>query len=158
MKEVKVCGQCAELLQHGEERIRIGLPWGCPVEQCDLELCGTCSNSEVHLDEKGRCAKWWGTNLTKKEINERMQEAALENAIRKFADALEEAGYRDALELIRNTLLSLARQKGISLLDAAWEYSNQEEEQDTSWFQLFHALQKIPNAVIQKIDINCPLE
>ena len=63
--------------------------------------------------------------------------------IEKFTILLEEAGYSNALHLIESELTSIAKSKNISLWDAAWEYANQDEEQDTSWFQLFHALQKI---------------
>jgi len=66
-----------------------------------------------------------------------------EEDIERFAALLEGAGYSGALDLIKDELVPLARGRGISLWDAAWEYSNQDEEQDTSWFQLFHALQKI---------------
>jgi uncharacterized tellurite resistance protein B-like protein len=66
-----------------------------------------------------------------------------EQAIVDLADRLESAGYQGALELIREDLVPLAREKNISLIDAAWEYANPDEEQDTSYFQLFHALQKL---------------
>ena len=65
-----------------------------------------------------------------------------EKTISDFAIRLELAGYSDALKLVTDELVPLARKKNISLLAAAWEYANQEEEQDTSYFQLFHALQK----------------
>jgi hypothetical protein len=63
--------------------------------------------------------------------------------IERFAILLEDAGYEGALGLIEDELIPLAMKMGISLWDAAWEYSDQDGEQDTSWFQLFHALQKI---------------
>ena len=66
-----------------------------------------------------------------------------EKAIEDFADRLEHAGYSDALKLVNNDLVPLAREKNMSLIDAAWEYANPDEEQDTSYFQLFHALQEI---------------
>src|SRR3989344_3393370 len=153
MKEVKVCGQCAEPLDFdvGLHGSRLG--YGCSAEKCDLSLCDTCSNGEVHCDENGKCAKWWGTNLTEEEVAERMQEAALEKLIRVFADALESAGYEDARNLIQDTLVPLARRKKISLWDAAWEYINQEEEQDKRWFHLFHALQKIHNSAATEMGV-----
>jgi len=45
------------------------------------------------------------------------------------------------------------------LLDAAWEYANQDEEQDTSYFQLFHALQRISPDILKSsdLDINAPM-
>lgn len=64
--------------------------------------------------------------------------------IEKFAMLLENAGYEGALYLIETELIPLAMKNNISLWDAACKYSDQDEEQDTSWFQLFHALQKIP--------------
>jgi hypothetical protein len=65
--------------------------------------------------------------------------------IERFTMLLENAGYEEALNLIKNELIPLAVENGISLWEAAWKYSNQDEEQDTSSFQLFHALQKISN-------------
>ena len=56
---------------------------------------------------------------------------------------MERAGYEGALDLIKDKLIPLAMERSISLWDAACEYSDPDEEQDTSWFQLFHALQKI---------------
>ena len=61
-------------------------------------------------------------------------------SIDRFAMALEDAGFEGALDLIKDKLIPLALEKDISLWDAAWEYADQDEEQDTSWFQLFHAL------------------
>ncbi|MBU3901051.1 hypothetical protein KJ590_01320 [Patescibacteria group bacterium] len=74
--------------------------------------------------------------------------------IDKFALYLEKAGYEGALKLIEKELLPLAKKKQISLLDAAWEYANQDEEQDTSWFQLFHALQRIGPKILKSPDLN----
>ena len=59
-------------------------------------------------------------------------------------------GLIDALGLIEKALLPLAKEKQISLLDAAWEWANQDEEQETSSFQLFHALQVLARANILK--------
>jgi len=73
--------------------------------------------------------------------------------IDKFALYLEEAGYDGALKLIKEELLPLAKNKQLSLLDAAWEYANQDEEQDTSYFQLFHALQRIGPNVLGSSDL-----
>ncbi len=61
-------------------------------------------------------------------------------SIHRFAISLESAGFEGALDLIKDELIPLALEKDISLWDAAWEYADQDEEQDTSWFQLFHAL------------------
>jgi len=66
-----------------------------------------------------------------------------EQAITDLASRLEKAGYSDALDLVKTELVPMARKKNISLIDAAWEYANPEEEQDTSYFQLFEALQNL---------------
>lgn len=63
--------------------------------------------------------------------------------IHKFAEILEGAGYEGALELIEDVLLPMAKERRVSLWSAAWNYSDQDEEQDTAPFQLFHALQGI---------------
>ena len=77
--------------------------------------------------------------------------------IQKFAALLEKAGYEGALELIMTTLIPLATEQGLSVLEAAWEYANPDEEQDTSFFQLFYALQKISEKQLSSLDINTPL-
>jgi hypothetical protein len=61
-----------------------------------------------------------------------------------FAEILEKAGYVGALNLVQNELRPLATKLRCALREAAWRYANQDEEQDTSSYQLFHALQKIP--------------
>jgi len=77
--------------------------------------------------------------------------------VERFAELLEKAGYTGALELIQDELIPLAQKEHISLFNAARKYANQDEEQDTSWFQLFHALQAIPRSLINTIDIHRPL-
>ena len=77
--------------------------------------------------------------------------------IQAFADLLEKAGFDGAIELINDNLIPLAKKKHKSLLATAWEYANPEEEQDTSWYQLFHALQEIPERELKRIDIHKPL-
>jgi len=77
--------------------------------------------------------------------------------IDRFAELLEDAGYAGAHELIQEELIPLARKEHISLFDAARKYANQDEEQDTSWFQLFNALLEIPRSLIDIIDIHRPL-
>lgn len=64
--------------------------------------------------------------------------------IEKFAEILERAGYEEALPLIVEDLIPIAKEKHISLWDAARQYANCDEEQDTSWYQLFQALLEIP--------------
>jgi len=80
--------------------------------------------------------------------------------LNKFAFYLEQAGYEGASDLIEEELLPLARQKEISLLDAAWEYANGNEEQDTSWFQLYYALQRLGSDILNssELDINRPVD
>lgn len=77
--------------------------------------------------------------------------------IQEFADLLEEAGYDGALLLIKNDLIPLARKKHISLASVASEYADQDAEQDTSWFQLFSALNRIPHEKLEKLNIHKPL-
>jgi hypothetical protein len=82
--------------------------------------------------------------------------------IENFAGLLEAAGYETeygggALELIKKELIPLAREKKISLLEAAWKYADQDGEQDTSWFQLFHALNSCPPNILKSLDIHQPL-
>lgn len=82
--------------------------------------------------------------------------------IENFAGLLDAAGYAaeyggGALELIEKELIPFAREKKISLLEAAWKYADQDEEQDTSWFQLFHALQACPPNILKSLDIHQPL-
>lgn len=76
-----------------------------------------------------------------------------QKGVDRFAKLLEEAGFAGAFELIQEELIPLAQEKHISLLEAAQEYANQEEEQDTSWSQFFHALRKIPESLIDSLDI-----
>ncbi|MDD2753219.1 MAG: hypothetical protein PHT44_01255 [Candidatus Portnoybacteria bacterium] len=80
--------------------------------------------------------------------------------LNKFAFYLEKAGYKGASDLIEEELLPLAREKRISLLDAALEYANGNEEQDTSWSQLYYTLQRLGSDVLNssELDINRPIE
>jgi hypothetical protein len=80
-----------------------------------------------------------------------------EKTIKAFASLLEKAGFDGAIELIKNDLIPVARSKHIPLMTAAWKYANPGEEQDTSWHQLFHALQEIPERKLKKLDIHKPL-
>ena len=78
--------------------------------------------------------------------------------IEAFSNLLELAGYGEgALILVERGLVPLAKQRHISLYDAALEYADQDAEQDTSYFQLFHALQNIPEAQERAINIHEPL-
>lgn len=61
----------------------------------------------------------------------------------KFAELLERAGYSEALRLIKENLIPIAEKQHISLWDAACTYADCDEEQDTSWYQLFQALLEI---------------
>jgi hypothetical protein len=74
--------------------------------------------------------------------------------IEAFAILLEEAGYENALELIEKHLIPLARQNHFSLYLAAVQYANQDEEQDTSYFQLFQALLVIPKERLEKVNVH----
>lgn len=68
--------------------------------------------------------------------------------VAKFAYLLEKAGFENGQRLIEKELMPIAQEKNIYLYKAAWLYTNQDEEQDTSWYQLFHALQAIPECLI----------
>ncbi len=81
----------------------------------------------------------------------------MEADIYRFASLLEKAGYKEALKLIEEDLVPLAQKKHISLLDAALDYADQDEEQDTSWFQLFHALNRLSNDSLKSLNIHKPL-
>ena len=61
-------------------------------------------------------------------------------AVERFAQLLEEAGYENAIQLVSNELLTTAKKSHISLYQAAVQYSNPDEEQDTSWNQLHKAM------------------
>ncbi|MEI6480290.1 MAG: hypothetical protein WCO12_02095 [bacterium] len=82
-------------------------------------------------------------------------------AIERFAQLLEEAGYENAMKLITSELLPTAKNSHISLYQAAKQYCNQDEEQDTSWHQLFRAMSvDMPDAAkkeILELDIHQPL-
>jgi len=77
--------------------------------------------------------------------------------INSFARLLENAGYEKALRLIQDELIPLAKKKGISLRQAAIDYSDTNEEQDTSWYQLHLALTEIPKSELESLNINEPL-
>ncbi len=66
-----------------------------------------------------------------------------EEDINRFAALLEKAGYENALALIKGELLPLAEKQGISLLEATSQYADCDEDQDTSWYQLWHAFNSI---------------
>lgn len=80
-----------------------------------------------------------------------------EKRIHAFAHLLEQAGYEEAVDLIFNELLPMAKRMGTSLLDAADAYANCDEEQDTSWYQLHVALQKIDLYDLEEHDVHTPL-
>lgn len=71
-KKVKVCGQCCTAT--GDDY------YYCETDgdacTCELALCSTCSDPLVHFDENGNCPDWWGKDLTEKEVEELLQEAA----------------------------------------------------------------------------------
>ena len=59
-----------------------------------------------------------------------------------FAGLLEEYGYQDALRLVEEELVPLSRSQNITLLEAAYEYADGDEELDTtSWGDLYYTLQ-----------------
>ena len=64
--------------------------------------------------------------------------------IEHFANLLEKAGFSGALDLIKENIVPIILAKKISLVEAAYQYADPEEDQDTSWYQLWGALQNIP--------------
>jgi len=74
-----------------------------------------------------------------------------------FINLLEEAGCEYAKNLVRKILIPLAKEKGISLMEAADRYADDGEEQDTSEYQLWLALTRISEESIQALDIHKPL-
>ena len=79
------------------------------------------------------------------------------NAMIEFAKILEKAGFENALDLIEKELIPLAQKLHVSLLDASWKYADLDEEQDTSWYQLWHALMEIDSRKLAVLDIHKPL-
>jgi hypothetical protein len=65
---------------------------------------------------------------------------SLDESIGIFARILEHAGYHGALDLIQEELVPIARENGLNLINAARRYSDDDEEQDTSWYQLHMAI------------------
>lgn len=74
-----------------------------------------------------------------------------------FAALLEKAGYSGALKLIEENLLPLAREQKISLWHAADGYADPDQDQDTSYFQLFDAILQIDLSAVKSINIHEPL-
>jgi hypothetical protein len=65
----------------------------------------------------------------------------MKKIVQEFADALEATGYERALELVLDDIVPIAKQKGLTLINAAFEYADGDEELDTSWGQLYYAMQ-----------------
>ncbi len=80
-----------------------------------------------------------------------------EKSIDELAKLLESAGYTGALLLINNELIPLAKEKHISLYEAALKYADPDEQQDTSWHQLHLALLKLDPQEVEKLDIKTDL-
>jgi hypothetical protein len=78
-------------------------------------------------------------------------------AVNILAALLEEVGFQDAKELLKGEIVPDAQIRHISLIEAAWSYANQDEEQDTTWYQLFHALQAISAVDLSKEELTKPL-
>lgn len=86
-----------------------------------------------------------------------MYQVRLDQIIQKFAVLLEAAGYKAAEDLIRTELVPMAQRGHITLAQSANCYADQDEEQDTSYFQLFHALQAISANEMEDPDFHEPL-
>jgi len=56
-------------------------------------------------------------------------------------------------EILDKEIFPLAKEKGITLLDAAWEYANGDEEMDTSWAQLYYVMQDIPTEELNRFNV-----
>lgn len=81
-------------------------------------------------------------------------------AYTKLAEILERSGYKQALELINDVLVPLARGDHVSLHTAMLMYEDDGEEQDTSWYQLWLAtreMSKEDRKLYQTLDIFNPL-
>jgi len=68
-----------------------------------------------------------------------------------FARLLEINGFVGALKLIDEKIKPLAKKECLTLFDAAWKYANANEDQDTSWYQLYLVLLHLPNWVYRGI-------
>jgi len=77
----------------------------------------------------------------------------MEEIVDEFIALLEAHGYEDAEGLVE-TLADTARETGITLLEAARNHANQDEEQDTSWFQLSRALNSVPPSDLKRFDVH----
>jgi hypothetical protein len=77
--------------------------------------------------------------------------------VKGFIHLLKYVGIDYAEALVNEALLPLARSKHISLLDAAWDFADQDDEQDTSTYQLFHALQSIDQKYLDELNLRQPL-
>lgn len=82
----------------------------------------------------------------------------MDKTLKEFAGFLEKAGYKGAIALVKDELVPLAQKRKISLVASAWIYSNPDEEQDTSWYQLFHAMQKIPKKILNQRRFHKPFK
>lgn len=89
-----------------------------------------------------------------------MNKEICEKTCRHLAEILERSGYENALELINDELVPLAREKHISIDDAIAMYENGDEDQDTSWQQLWLAMREMSSedvALYEKLDVYTPL-
>jgi hypothetical protein len=79
----------------------------------------------------------------------------MKKIVQEFADALEATGYERALELVLDDIVPIAKQKGLTLINAAFEYADGDEELDTSWGQLYYAMQdNFPKDLFKKFDVH----
>ena len=83
----------------------------------------------------------------------------MDGLVESFATLLERYGYSGALGLVKGELLPLAKSKDITLLAAAWEYADGDEDLDTSWAMLYYTLhgmdlgEGIPQHELESFDV-----
>ena len=90
----------------------------------------------------------FGSGKTEKEA---LTKALIEESVDQLGFLLQINDFDGGLEFVRKEILPTARKKRIPLWVAAENYADQDADQDTSYFQLFHALQRINNRTGDRI-------
>ncbi len=70
---------------------------------------------------------------------------------------LKAGGLEHAQEVVWDELVPLAKESHISIYQAVRNHADDDEEQDTSWYQMWLALTKISREEIESLDIHKPL-
>jgi len=76
--------------------------------------------------------------------------------VERFAALLEEKGYQGAMKLIMEDLIPMARKHKISLHAAAKKYADCDQEENTSWYRLGIALNKIKKGELSELGADKP--